>query len=394
LSKQTIMSRRSKDPNQSHFKAPLQGIGAETFPEVYQNKDDNQDTRSESNQYRYAFLSFAGSRGPVTWRNIVFCWLMEMLAAIIITIGVGLGRWYDSGDNVINAIILATFSAISFYVATRLPCDEKLPVHGNGLFTVAYMFTWDVGFWGFWLYTFAQYIGCMIGGGLVLGYMVAGLARSNTHNLIPIPITSGINPTSLTTVVMLEIFFGALWAMVVLLKEYLNTPVGNNGSNPRGREEVATKNHKKAMKLGAFTLFWLVLLGYQFGVYTYSNVGYFGPLFAGTHDAVNNFGNIEQQINLDSAIFTDSVFGTGGPSGRAFMFYILAPCAAGIIAGIVSWAVFMAGKRRGSIPGYAEEPIKTAWIRSSVDTGSSPLSVAAAGQVGLRSPLDPNGTRM
>jgi hypothetical protein len=385
-----LKRRAARDASAAHYNAPMTPISAQSADELWTAK--GVDGAGE-----YRFFSFAGSRGPVTWRNIVFGWIMEMLAAVIITLGVGLGRWYDSGDNVINALILATFSGVSFYVATRLPQDDKLPIQGNGLFVAGHMATLDVGFWGFWLYTSAQYVGCILAGGLGLGYMVSGLVRTNTHNLIPIPITTGANPTSLTTVVLLELFFGAFWLVAVLLKEFLNTET--SGQTPsKGRN---AKNYSKAQKLGAFTLFWLVLLGYQFGVYTFSNVSYVGPLFAGTHDYVDALGAIGQQINLDSAIFTDSVFGTGGVSGRAYMFYTLVVYAAAFIGSAIFYAFFFAGKRLGSHEKYAnegpgmkymQEPVGSSNSGGSGAAYESPLSMGSASGGRLSSPLNPKGS--
>jgi hypothetical protein len=150
------------------------------------------------------------------------------------------------------------------------------------------------------------------------------------------------------------------------------------------------------MKLGAFTLFWLVLLGWQFGVYTYSNVGYFGPLFAGTHDAVNDFGDIAHQINLDTATFPNSVFGAATLSGRAYCLYTLGPYAAALIGVGIFYAIFFAGKRMGTTAEYAEEGPRYKYMQQETvyaAVPSSPSSTLGIGSsVGLRSPLDPKGS--
>jgi glycerol uptake facilitator-like aquaporin len=378
--------RANKDPaKEAHYKAPLTGIGAQSTQELWTEKG----TEGAISTYNLStFFSFAALRGPVTWRNIVFAWFMEFLAACVITIGVGLGRWYVSSDNTIAGLMVAGFSAISFYAATRLPQDDKLPVHGNGLFTIGYIVTGDLGFWGFWLYTSAQYIGCLFSGTLVLGYLLDTLARSLTRNLIPIPLTTGVNATSLTTVALLELFFGAFWLLVVFLKEKLNTETRYD-SPEKGRN---AKNHSKAMKLGAWTLFWIVLLGWQFGVSTYSNVGYFGPLFGGIHGSPNDMGDIDFQINLDTAQFADSVFGAGGTSGRALMLFGYMPYAAGILGSVLFLMFFFIGKRRGSDPRYADNGPTWPYLHESVGS-PSPISVAAA-KASMRSPLDPNGSLM
>lgn len=360
-----------------------------------QNGDEVLDKEAANKEFKFNFFSFAGTRSAsLTYRDIIFAFVMEMIASMLITMGVGLGAWFQGTNGILNALMIAAFYGVSYYVATRLPAGDALPRHGHGGLTAASFFTRDIGVWGFLLYTSAQYIGCMTAGGLFLSYLLQGVTASATQSLIPIPVTSGPYPTSLTTVIMLELVFSATFVTVVLLKHYLNTETTGE-KNANGQN---AKNARKAGKLGALTIFWLVLVGYSFGVFTFNNVAYLGPLFGGVQGVpdLDLKRQIGHQVNLYSADYTDSVFGT---TGAAAALYLLMPYAGGLLGVGLFWLVSMAGFAEGTsriLPSaqsyYTTGPNKE-FFHSPV-TGPNPASSPSASNVGLglRSPLNPQGS--
>ncbi len=391
------------DPNAVHIKAPLTPVGANNLDDVWDGKKNAATERKMG----YHFLSFAGTRTTyTTWAEIMLLFLMETVAAVIISASVGLGAWFQGSNTAINALTIAVFYAFGYYLATRLPCPDALPIHGNGAITVALMITRDVGLWGFLLYTTAQYIGMLLGGGLFLGLLFSGVpggtgitlndpclgvAMPNTvvHALVPIPVTTGPLPSSLGTVIVLELLFGLGFVLIILVKTYLHTATDTN-------KEYA-ESYKEATKLGAVSIFIMVMVGYQFSVWTFSNVAWGGPAFGGlgwvqSCDLTRQTNNI---VNLSNGVYTNSVFA----SGLAAMLYLLMPYADGIVGGFIAIGLMWLAFRDRDDP---EAPrIDKDWVHSKIGSNSdlsSPLSIASSvqGGNGLRSMLvDPKtGTPM
>src|SRR6185295_10345571 len=240
------MRRAKSSAGDSHLKAPMQPVGANNATQVW-------DKEAENRTCCYNFLSFTGTRRTrggnhptPTWSEILFAFFMEYVAAMIITMGVGIGSWYQGSSLPINALTIAIFYGGAYFLATRLPSSDNLPRHGHGGLTFGYLFTRDIGLWGWLLYTAAQYLGCMTAGGAFLGPLYSGLqggavlgATPTTvvHSLIPVPITTG-SASSLTTVILLEILGAATFVFIVIVKHHLNTQA------PEGEHNAKCENAK------------------------------------------------------------------------------------------------------------------------------------------------------
>jgi hypothetical protein len=371
-----------QDPNAKHIGAPTTPLGANNLEEVW-GRDKGDVSRRDT--IAYHFMSFSGVRSSyTTWSEILLLFLMETAAAMIITAAVGIGSWFQGTNAAVNALMIAFFYAIGYYLATRLPCPDAMPIHGNGVLTVASMITRDVGLWGFLLYTTAQYVGMLLGGGLFLSLLFSGVpggtgitlndaclgvTMPNTvvHSLVPIPITTGALPSSLATVIVLELLFGIGFGLVVMVKTYLNTATNDNASY--------AKNFKKGTKLGAVAIFIFVLVGYQFSVWTFSNVAWGGPAFGGLGwvQSCDLTRQTNQIVNLSNGIFTDSVFA----SGLAAMLYLLMPWADGIVTGFIAVGLmWLAFRKRED-----ESRLDYAYMHNKVGSESpSPLSIATSVQ--------------
>lgn len=389
MSGATATLRRGKqDSNAGHIKAPLTDkVGANNLEEVW-GKKGSYDVDRE-NAVAYHFMSFSGTRTSyTTWAEILLIFLMETSASMIITAGVGLGAWFQGTNTAINALTIAFSYAISYYFATRLPCPDQMPIHGNGALTVASMITRDVGLWGFLLYTLAQYVGMLLGGGLFLGLLFSGvpggtgitlndaclgITAPNTvvHALVPIPVTTGPLPSSLGTVIVLELLFGLGFVLVVMVKTYLFTATNDNASY--------AKSFKKGTRLGAVSIFFFVMIGYLFSVWTFSNVAWGGPAFGGlgwvqSCDLTRQTNNI---VNLSNGIYTDSVF----TSGLAAMLYLLMPYACGIVGGFIAvglmWIAFRnrISEAESGVLGHKYMHDK---VEGATSSSPSPLSIASS----------------
>lgn len=386
----------SKAASESHLKAPVSQVGGRNSDEVWSKKN--------TKKSGHWLLSFAAHRGEVTWSEITYAFFAEYVAAIIITLGVGIGSWFQGANLAVNALTIAVFYSGAYYWATRLPSSDRLPRHGHGGLTFGYLFTADIGLWGWLLYTMAQYLGCMTAGGAFLGPLYSGLqggavlgAAPTTvvHSLIPVPVVTG-SASSLTTVILLELFGAAAFVFVVIVKHHLNTQVQkDDDSDTEGQN---AKNMRKATKLGAFTIFILVLIGYQFQVWTYNNVAWLGPAFGGVNGVLpTDFTRqINNQVNLYSSIYTDSVFDT---TGWAAALYLLMPMAGGLLGVGVAWLfMFMGFDRRNEndasdyyVKG-PDQPWMHANLQSAVQAANMPMNTSTS--VGMRSTLlDPTTGR-
>jgi len=395
-----MAQRRTKpDINGGHIKAPLtKVVEANSLNEVW--GDGKGEGYGSSKGGVHHFLSFAGVRSAyTTWSDIAMLFLMEMCGAVIITIAVGLASWYQGANGILNALMIAIAYSFGYYLATRLPSPDALPVHGNGALTVASMITRDIGLWGFFLYTAAQYIGMLVGGGLFLGLYFSGvtggtgvtlpclgITEPNTvaHSLVPIPGTVGALPSSLGTVIVLELLFGVAFVMIVIGKTYLYTATDDNASY--------AKSFRKGTKLGCVAIFVMVIIGYQVSVWTFSNVAWGGPAFGGLGwvPSCDLTRQTNQIVNLSNGIYANSVF----TSGLAAMLYLLMPYADGIIGGFATILVlFIAFRKRepdtsGPQSEYFHDKIEQ-------QPSPSPLNIAAStGSAALRSMLlDPQTGR-
>lgn len=309
-------------------------VGAESTDQLYVRRAKRQES---------VFWSIAGKHGDVTWRELVLGFALETWGAWLISSCFALALFFADGTVAqVDALFVAAAYSLSWYAATRSGTyDYKLRRHGNLAITVGYMFTGDIGFWGFWYYAFAQTLGTILGA-LTIGTMIRGIAGSLTKLPVPLP----LEPTSsLTKVILFELSASAIIAFFMLLNEFLNTrgasdPYSMGEYSAEENEMRLRKNYKRATFRVALITFILVIMGYQFGVSTFSNVAYSGGLFSGWFASGTDLKRFATISKLHAADFAGSVWGdrNGAPA-----FYILGPCAGGVLAGIVFLLVFWLG---------------------------------------------------
>lgn len=394
--------RAPKDPNASHIKAPVNNVGANNVDEYWGvGKGDPSDA---GRGFCYHLWSVAGVRSTyTTWVDVIMLLLMETLACSIITVGVGLGVWYQGTNNILNALMIAFCYAASYYLATRLPSPNTLPLHGNGALTAAALITRDLGLWGWLLYTAGQFFGMMLGGGLFLGLLFKGVPGGtgilldgsscpaaiapNTvaHSLVPIPVTTSTSlPTSLGTVIVLELIFALVFVLVVLIKTYLSTPTNSNADY--------YKQYRKGTKLGALSIFVMVVVGYQFSVWTFSNVAWGGPAFGGWSwvQDCDYTRQLNQIVNMHPAVYAGSVF----VNGLASLLYLMMPWAMGLVGGLftalILWIAFKDKEFSTNGPKYDwlhKQAAESAAAAAAADPTPSNIGASMQNNGAMRTPL-------
>lgn len=318
-------------------------------------------------------VRFAGRNQTPPLIHIAYAMVMEMIGAFILGSAVALGSWSASspGSNeAFSSFKLAVVYALAYYVGTRWVKDHILRRHLSGAITAGYFVSGDVGLLGVFSYTVAQYIGGLIAGGFVAGCL-KGVGAVLPRSPVPIPVVTGA-ASSLATVVCLELFCAAIYTLTLLLNEFLNT-----------RKERAVKNFNTASLYTAVTIAILVMLTYQFQVFTFNNVAYAGGLFGGINAASveRDIANVAQ---LTDAVYGDTVFlPANGGNGSAWALYLFMPYVGGLLGGALFWALFFlradeeGGKIR--IPGAAREVsvtnegeviVKTDTLNNSIERGS------------------------
>ena len=292
------------------------------------------------------FFSITGKHAPVTWRAFFNAMNKEFLCSVMIGAIVPLVIWMCSNPTVVpvSAFMVAISEAAIWYAAVRFGSREhSLRRHCNCVISMVYCAWGEIGIWGLLAYVAAQTLGSLIGG-LIVGAILMGApilgplaipaagSPLAVRSTVPIPVTT---LASFGTIVSLHIFAMVAIALTKLVVEFLNT----DGVSDSTMEDYATaenqkrlhSNSKKADLATAFVIFGMVMLGYQFGAFSFSNVTYGGGLFSGLVAGdldLKGFGKLK---DLHSTDYPLSVW---SDRNGAAAFYLLIGWAAGLIAAL------------------------------------------------------------
>jgi glycerol uptake facilitator-like aquaporin len=308
------------------------------------------------------WIGFSGKHERPTWSQIFYALFMEFLGSWLIGVTVALAKWAAVGGSLlVNGALVGAAYGLAYYVGTRWVKDHVLRRHLNGAISMGYFLTNDIGLLGLLFYTIAQYAGGLLGGGMIAG-LLKGALDLPPRSVVPLPTDPS---SSLTTVLCLEFFGAAIIVFSLLLNEFMNTD-----------ETMRVKNFNRASKITAYTTFILVLISYQFGVFTFSNVAYFTGLFGGINAATpaRDLINVAQLSN--PALYPGSVFiGHGG----AWALYLLGPYVGGIVGAALFWAIFALGVREKLFDGerYRRNAQPRLWPGPEM-TAESPVDMTQA----------------
>ena len=340
MSNAPAAAMRRRTPKLNVRKAPgYAAVGAESRNEFYQSRKDGEQVKT--------IFSWVGKHPTPTWGELAFSAFLEVWGSWLIATAVGLASWFaDDTVPQVDALFVGAAYAISWYAATRSGTYVyKLRRHCNASISMAYFATGEIGLFGLLYYVACKTLGTVISGLTIAGF-IHGTAGSLTKLPVPLPVT----PTSsFTTVVCWELFGAAIIAFFMLLNEFINTKGVSDsqavGYDSEDNTNALRKNYRKATFRTALVTFLLVLIGYQFQVYTMSNVAYGGGLFSGiTLDKDSpDLKSFHKMTNMRIADgYTNSVWTTRSGAGA---FYILMPWVSGLVAAIIFMPIFYLGVR-------------------------------------------------
>ena len=302
----------------------------------YQLYQDDVPGQSSIATWLYRFFSFSGMYAAPSVSAVLYAGFREMLGSAIISMTVGLVAFFALGLNVLLAgLLIAAAYGGAFFLASRLPADDNLRGHYNGAITAGYLIVSRIGSLGAIFYMACQVVGGLVGGCILLGALspagYAPAAAPVVQATVPLPTSAN---SSFATAFGLE-FGGSLIIVIVLLvSEFL----GTDAAKP-------VKNYRRAMTYAAVALGILVVFGYPFQVFTYSNTAYFGALFANAAnwDAGRHMADLAQLC--DNTLYPTSVFNplvsTSIIGCSAWAHYYFTPILGGVIGGLVALVVFM-----------------------------------------------------
>jgi glycerol uptake facilitator-like aquaporin len=273
------------------------------------------------------WLGLTGKHSTPTWQGVTTAFIMELVGTALLGSSVALARWAAfGGSQLLNGFAIGLVYALNFWIATRQPWygEPSMRRHLSGPVTLAYFLTNEIGLLGVVFYKLAQTIGTLIGGA-VLSALIGGVYVAGKLP-VPLPVTT-LGASSLTTAVCLEIFITAILILIFLISEFLNTD-----------ESKKDKNYKHATTYMAGAVFVTVIVLFQFGSYSFNDNVYLTGLFSGFGKATSDPLSVSSMAALNSATYTDSVFGTGG---AAWALYYFGPWAGGVIGAALFWAIFM-----------------------------------------------------
>ena len=295
-------------------------IAAQSRNELYQDGPDNL-TRWER------VMTLAGKHGVTSYKVMATAFFLEMIGCWLVGVAVVLTAW-DATDSsqLQNGFFVGIAYGLAYFVGTRWVNDYVLRRHLSGAITLGYFAVNEIGLGGLLFYTLAQYLGALLAGSTVLG-LLTGIITNTTgctgRNVVPIPLTTNV---SLTSVLCLEFFGAAIIVFTLLYNEFCNT-----------EDRKRQKNYRNATFYTAITTGVLVLICFQFNVWTFNNVPYFAGLTSGI-SAGNNTGldcrDIVNLAQLYPTKYTNSVFTA---SGGAWALYLFGPW----LGGIIGYAIFM-----------------------------------------------------
>lgn len=312
------MTGARKRSTKSTKSEPL--IGAQSMNDLYEYPDAGYSWRQ--------VFSFSGKHENPTWWAFMWNMLWEVLgtAALVIVVIAVRGQ-VDTGSTLLNGFILGVVSAATFFGLNHLPSNFALRRHYGWHVSMAYLFTMDIGIFGFFAYWGAQTLGAMVGGFvastfvfipndplLTLPATVATLSQYGAT--VPTPHT-GVSSQGL--VIALE-FFGVFIAIFALLAgEFWGTTFSKDPN-------AMTKNHLFGVRLYAFINFAWITAFYVAETWTLNPALYLGGLFAGLgkHALRAAHSSASMGVNqLTGTVFTD---------GSAWNYYTWIPLAGAVAA--------------------------------------------------------------
>ena len=341
-------------------------------------------------QVRYRWVRITGKHRMASWRALLFNYVMEFAAVFILGLVVSFAAYFAGPTtSLVTGIAVGIIYGLTYLLVCRLPYDYQLRRHANPAVTLAYLTTNDIGILGVVYYLTAQVLGALMGGlvvGAILdqqngGCAVAAIGCNIARATVPLAVTTngaygyGV---SKVTVICTEIFMPAIIAMVLLLKEYLNT-------NP----EKLQKNYNHAVKCAAVTTTVLVAIGYPFQIFSYNGAVYLTGLFSGLTTSfharfISTLASLPGITGTTTDLLPNSVWGTTGDA--AWALYYFGSFAGGLAAGLLARIIMQFGFEEQS-PVYmaptsdrryrASGPTNP-MINSQMSDATTPLMAAAA----------------
>jgi glycerol uptake facilitator-like aquaporin len=325
-----MSAARLRKPLNAGRQGGFENVGAQSLEQAWGDQDE------ETGVLGNGWIRMSGRHERQTWGALLLAMVLEIIGSWLVGTAVGLARWAATGpDALSNGFHVGLAYAIALFVGHKMYRTHVLRRHLNGAVTAAYFLKREIGILGVLWYLLSQYVGGLIAGGTINGFLSSSnLVLSNT---IPLPRTTF---TSLLTVVLAELFIGAGTVLILLITEFMNTPGSAlvNDRTPANIESL-TANHDRAVIAYSGSIFVVVLFLYQFQIYTFSNVAYFGGLAAGIN-APTAARDIINTAQLFSSTYTDSVFGT---TGAAWALYLFMPGVAGMLGAGLFYAFFLIG---------------------------------------------------
>jgi glycerol uptake facilitator-like aquaporin len=333
------MSVRKRNPLNAPREGGFESLGADSRVELTRNADDGTSDWMK-------WIRISGKHETVTWDVLLFSMFMEAAGSCLLGMAVALSKWASAGTSFLeNGAFIGLAYGATYYVLTRWVNDYVLRRHLSGAISMGYFLTNDIGLLGLFAYATAQYCGGILGGAGIIG-LLSGRIDALPRSVVPIPLTTS---SSLSIVICLELFCAAIVVFSLLINEFLNTKTAGMPGDPH---YSLKKNYKNATGIAAATIGFLVLIFYQFQVFTFNNVAYFAGLFGGIGaPPTRDINNVFWLNNV--GIFTDSVFAGNNCAGALYLFM---PYAGGVLGAALFYLIFfLRADKEGHSARYLKE---------------------------------------
>lgn len=337
-------------------KGGFENVDAENLNQLY-HKPASADLSPKETPFWWRIFGLTGKYKTPGAGVIIQAAIMEILGSMLIGLSVGLAKWAsgNGGNALTNGAFVGLAYAASYYAASMLPSDYTLRRHLNIAITAGYAIMNEIGVLGFLFYGACQFIGSMCAGGMIMT-LISSSAFIDKQIAVPFPETSF---TSLGVVIAFEFVGSFVLVLVFLFREFHLTSW-----------ESRVKNHHHATRILTILTFFMVLIMFQFQIFTWSNVAYGGGWFSGAGvSATFIYKSILTISNLKTDIFPTSVF----VDGQAAALYFLMPIVGGITAAAVSLLVFIIRAKSIKTDQDSDDVDRARWLQNE----DEPASVSA-----------------
>ena len=309
--------------------------------------------------FNWQQLVRVAGRHDATWAELIVAFLIEYLGCMVIAAAVSVAtRGADAAFGLTQAFYVAVVTAVVRPLAAHWSSSYALRFHGNGIFTLGYFTSGDVGAMGILFYLIAQYAGAA-SGGAIGGALNAPTNLALRQAAIPMPVVA---ETSYLGVWMTQLFIAAFLVMSHLIFEYV-TDKREDSYEP----QQLMKKYHKANKYTALFTFIITFVLFQKQLHMVDTVSYFGALIATGYANGYSYG----PGAAGSYGGATSVFGVDG--GAVWSIYLFAPLLGALIGGGLFWLVFML--RRGLSDGPSS-PLTANYVPPATRKGEAAEAVA------------------